>query len=72
MLTLEQKSSLKNLVNSPQWQIVVFLAEEYIKHVQERSTLQESDWETLKQTCLKEGEVQGIRNFIQEIFNNLN
>ena len=71
MLSPQQKSALKNLVNSPQWQIVTYIAEEYIKRVNERSTLQGSDWETLKATCLKEGEVQGIRQFVQEIFQNL-
>lgn len=71
MLTPQQRSSLKTLVRSPQWEIVTYIAEEYIKRVNERSTLQNSDWETLKATCLKEGEVQGIRQFMQEIFQNL-
>jgi len=71
MLSPQQKSSLKMFLQSPQWQTIQFLADEYIKRVNARSILQDSEWETLKQTCLKEGEVQGIRNFIQELFINV-
>jgi hypothetical protein len=72
MLTSEQKSSLKNLVNSPQWQIVVYLAEEYIRRIQNQPVIMDSEWETAKQTIGKEKQVEGIRGLIQEIFNSIN
>lgn len=71
MMTPEQKSSLKNLVNSPQWQIVTYLAEEYIKRIQNQPVVMDSEWETAKQTIGKEKQVEGIRGFMGEIFNNL-
>jgi hypothetical protein len=70
-LSENQKSALRGLLQSPQWRIVLSLADEYIKRVAERPGLLDTEWESIKQMCLKEGEVQGIRNFLQEVFNSI-
>lgn len=72
MLTDNQKLTLRHLLDSPQWKTAQFIAEEHIKGVQGESSLRDSAEETLKATYLKEGRVQGIREFIQELFKNTN
>jgi hypothetical protein len=68
MLEDKQKSSLKNLIQSPQWKIVEFVAEEYIKRINNGSSIRETDWETLREVVGREGKVQGVREFIQELY----
>ena len=70
-LSESQKSSLKMFLQSPQWQLIDYVAQEYIKLVQARSALGDNAEDTLRNTYLKEGEVQGIQNLIRELFNNI-
>lgn len=70
MLEEKQKSSLKNLVQSPQWKLVEFVAEEYIKRINSGSSMRESEWDTLRELVGKEGRIQGVREFIQDIYAN--
>ena len=67
-LTPQQKSALKNLLQSPHWQIVDYLAEQQIAKISLDSALRETEWDTLKETVRKEGKIEGIRLFIQELY----
>jgi hypothetical protein len=71
-LSDSQKSSLKLLLQSPQWKIVEAIEEELVKNITLDSSIRETTDETLKETYLKEGRVQGIRLLIQELFNQIN
>ena len=66
-LTDLQKSQLRNLLGSPQWRIVAYIAEELIKNIQKNSSIADTEWETLRTTVDKEGKVKGIREFFQEV-----
>ena len=71
-LTEQQKSSLKMLLQSPQWKIVESIQEEMVRQITLNSSIRETTDETLKETYLKEGRVQGIKAFIQELFQQIN
>lgn len=68
----QQKSSLKSLLQSPQWKIVEAIEDEYLKMITMDSSIRETTDETLKETYIKEGKVQGIKAFVQELFNQIN
>ena len=68
-LTPEQKSALKNFLQSPQWETVRFLADEYIDRVRTGSSVKDTEWETAVSILSKENKEAGVREFIQELFN---
>lgn len=67
-MTPQQKSAIRNLLQSPYWQIVMDLAKEFCVKVKETSPLRESEWDTLKEVIRQEGKVEGVNNFIQELY----
>ena len=64
-----EKSQIKHIVESPQWETVKRLADLFIQRIQSKSVIRDTQWETIKDTITKEAKVQGIREFIQELFN---
>lgn len=69
MLTDIEKAQIKHIIESPQWETVKRVADLFIQKIQSRSVISDNQWETIKNTITKEGKVQGIREFIQELFN---
>jgi len=69
MIGNQDKSILKQLVQSPQWSVIEHLANEVCVKLEGESSVHDSEWETLKATLLKEGKVRGIRHLLQEIYN---
>ena len=68
MLTKQQKSQLKQLIQSPSWAVVEVLVNEFCEKQRQDPALKETEWETLKTVLLVEGQVRGVRNFIQEVY----
>ena len=68
MLSDKQKSSLKQFLQSPAWETISYIMEEYQRRVASRSTVGDTADDTLMLTYLKEGEMRGISNIKQEIF----
>ena len=70
-LSDSQKSSLKMFLQSPQYKLIEYIKDEYIKMVESNSSIRDTADETLKETYLKEGKIQGVKAFIQELFSNI-
>lgn len=68
----KQKSALKMLLQSPEWKIVEAIQEEYLRTKALDSSIRETTDETLKETYLKEGRIEGVKQFIQELFQQIN
>jgi hypothetical protein len=64
-----EKAFVKGLVQSTQWKVIEHYAEELIKKIKEEPKIKDNEWDTLKTTLQDEGRIQGIRQFIQELFN---
>lgn len=62
-----QQQFLRRLVTEPDWETIKQLAEELIREIQESPKLSRSAWQTLQKTAFDEGQVQGIRKFVQTI-----
>ena len=69
-MTDQEKSAIKNILQSPQWKFVEAVAERIIQNIRNESNLRDSEWETAKATALEEGQVNGIKRFIKELYEN--
>jgi hypothetical protein len=70
-MTDETKNLLRSLVNSKQWQALVNMAEETTVDIKKDSVLKDTPDETYKEVYLQEGQVRGIKRFIDNIFNTI-
>jgi len=59
---------MRAFLSSEDWILVKRLAEEMIASLQTESTLKETDYDTIKETAFKEGQLQGVRDLIKKIF----
>ena len=71
MLTKEEKNRIKVFVTSPDYQIFQKVANLLITQIRSESSMKDTEWETLKNTIMKEGQVTGIQRFLTEIFANV-
>lgn len=69
MISNQERSQIKALLQSPVWASVQHVADEYCAKIKEDSPLRESEWETLKSLLTQEGKIEGIKSFIGELFN---
>ena len=69
MLNDLEKSQIRGLIYSPQWKSIEKIAELVIQKFRGENTLKETEWETLRDTVLKEGKAQGVEQFFQELLN---
>ena len=69
MISQNEKQQILYLLQSPQWGSVERIADELCKEIKDGDFIGDSEWETLKQMLLRVGEVQGIRRFINELYN---
>lgn len=67
MLTDNEKSQVRGLIYSPQWATILKVAEMVIQKFRSENSLKETEWETLRDTVLKEGRAQGVEQFFQEL-----
>jgi len=72
MLNRQEKDQIKHLITSPQWDTLLRLRDIFIKEIQDRHPIGDTEWDTLKQTLEKEYEVQGINRFLQRIIEETN
>lgn len=69
MLNDLEKSQIRGLIFSPQWKAIERVAELVVQKFRGENTLKETEWETLRDTILKEGKAQGVEQFFQELLN---
>lgn len=69
MISPNEKKLARGLLQTPQWRIAELIADEMCDKLKTDSVVRESEWETLKTALLNEGQIRGIRNFLQEIYN---
>lgn len=62
-----EKSQIRGLINSPQWATIQKVAELVVQEFRGENTLRDTEWESLRDTVLKEGRAQGVEQFFQEL-----
>lgn len=68
MYTRLEKSQILNLLRSPQWVSIENIAQEVQKEIQDDAVSHETEWDTIKSALLKQGQVNGIKRFIQRLY----
>ena len=66
-MTREQRSIIKNLMQSPAWPILKQLRQELCDKIAYEPKTRENEWETLKAVLGMEGQIYGINKFFQEL-----
>lgn len=66
------KQQIKALLNDNRFDGIVRFYEEYCDKIRKENVIGNNTFETLRNTFLKEGKLQGIKNFFDELENNIN
>lgn len=62
-----ERDQIRSITESNQWISFQNFAESIIQKFNSESCVSETEWETIKKTLMKEGKVQGVQEFFQEI-----
>ena len=68
MITKTERQQIKHILVRPQWQTIERLATLFTDNIMYESVLRDNEWETIKTALMNEGQVQGIKRFIQELY----
>ena len=70
MLSSQEKAQLRALIQSPQYKTLERLASLLIDKIQNNVPIRENEYETMKTLFMQEGQKEGIKKLLQEIFLN--
>lgn len=68
MLTQGERQELHKLMASPQWAIVHRLIEGVCAKIQDERVPWDKEWDLVRDTLLKEGQLKGIQRLSQELY----
>ena len=68
MISIQEKTILRILLQSPQFRIVENVAKEIVENIRNHSNLKDTEWETAKSVAMEEGQIQGINQLLQELY----
>lgn len=68
MIDGTEQKLLYQLMGSPQWKAFEHLIQEVCAKIQDDAIGTTTEWETLKDTLLREGQLKGIRRLMQEAY----
>ena len=68
MITKGEQQQIKSLLQTPQWQVAEMIANKFRDKLAYDSPVRETEWDTIKTTLIKEGQIQGIKIFIEELY----
>ncbi len=68
MITNNERQQIKSLIQNPNFKAFEAFADQYCDKIQYDTVVRDTEWETLKAALLQEGQVQGIKKLIQEMF----
>ena len=69
MLTDQEKQQILHLLQHPAWRIIEQFSQYLCNEIKDISPIRDTEWETVKELLLREGQVQGIKRFINELYN---
>ena len=68
MISNTEKIQIKQILQAPQWDAIMNVINLRLLQIREESTLRDSEWETLKATCLKDGRIEGLNLLVQDLY----
>lgn len=67
MISEQDKARVHNFIFSAEYRIIDQIAHDLIADVRGRSNVADTEWETLKNVLLAEGEERGIQRLLQRL-----
>lgn len=64
-----ERQEIKALLQAPQWKAAEGIAQQLCDKIAYQSKMRNTEWDTISATLLDEGKVQGIKDFIKELYN---
>ena len=71
-LSKPEREQIKQFVREGYWDIFKHFGDLLCEKIKEESSVKETEWETIKAVLTKEGKIQGIRDFLQGLFEQIN
>ena len=68
MISQQEKSAIRQMLQTPNWRITERIANELIQEWQNQTKLGNTEWETARNVVRDEGRCEGIKLLIQELF----
>ena len=68
MISQTEKTQIRQALQTPQWRTVEAIANEICDKIAMDSVIRPTQWETLKTALLNEGQIQGIKRLVQELY----
>lgn len=72
MISKQEKSRMKMIVCSPDYDIIKKIGDELKDKIKSENVVRDTEWETVKALLDREGQVKGIDRIIKELFLNSN
>jgi hypothetical protein len=72
MLTKGEQQQIKALLQDPKWAVIENQANDLCDKIKYDTAIRNSEFETLKAVFMNEGQVQGIKRFIQQLYKEAN
>ena len=69
MITKNEQQQIKLILQDPKWQTVENIATELCDKIAYEPVVAGNEWETISKALSNDGQIKGIRRFIQELFN---
>ena len=64
-----EKQQIFSLLQSAQWPAIEQFSESLCEEIKNGAFIGDTEWETVKSFLLQEGQVQGIKRFLAELYN---
>lgn len=68
MIDKKEQSYLKDVVHSQAWGIIQRLATLYCDKIKRERIVKDTEWDTIKSALYQEGQIEGIKKFIAELY----
>lgn len=68
MITKDERAQLKALIQDPKFRTLERMADLLCDKIAYDSSVRETEWDTLKTTLTQEGKIRGIKQLIQELY----
>ena len=68
-MTEQEKSQIRHMLSSPQWKTIENVAELMRAEIKDDSCLRATEFDTIVSVAKSEGKREGIRDFIQRLYN---
>jgi len=68
MLSAIEKQQILSVISSPHWRTIEQFSEYLCGEIRKEHPIKDTEWETIKTVIFREGQIDGIKRFINELY----